>query len=186
VTRQSGEQLQRGFLIMSGVRVRVTVCAADADPSNSGCCVDVELPPAPAGWAREHADAVASAVEVDTQIAVVSLRFADGAQLPVLPGMPGWRMLSVMGPGDVLTVASGASAAPAGHPAAVAPRSAPAGCARPRGPFSPVEGVLLPEEQLNHKRLHMLFLSEPAEIRKALQQVRLRPPSYELSFTLSL
>jgi hypothetical protein len=116
----------------------------------------------------------------------VSLRFADGAQLPVLPGMPGWRMLSVMGPGDVLTVASGAGAAPAGHPAAVAPRSAPAGFARPRGPFSPVEGVPLPEEQLNHKRLHMLFLSEPAEIRKALQQVRLRPPSYELSFTLSL
>jgi hypothetical protein len=30
----------------------------------------------------------------------------------------------------------------------------------------------LPEEEQNSKRLNMLFLSGPAEVRKALQQVR--------------
>ena len=42
----------------SGVRVRVR--AADADPADPD--IEVELPVAPAGWGREHTDAVANAV----------------------------------------------------------------------------------------------------------------------------
>jgi hypothetical protein len=162
---------------MSSVRVRVR--AADADPADPG--VEVELPVAPGGWGSEHTERVANALGVDTHSALVSLRFAAGAEVPLPPGEPGWRMLGVMSQSDVLVVGPGAAA---GAPPAVVtttPRpipSAQAPTSRTRGggviPCGPVEGVPLPEEEQNSKRLNMLFLSGPAEVRKALQQVRTR------------
>jgi hypothetical protein len=100
---------------MSGVRVRVL--AADDDPANPG--VEVELPVTPSGWGREHTNAVAEAVGVDSQSAFVSLRFADGVSEGLATGRSGWRMITGMEPGDVLVVCSGSAAAPA--PRVVAP-----------------------------------------------------------------
>jgi len=155
---------------MSSVRVRVR--AADADPTDLG--VEVELPVAPGGWGSEHTERVANAVGVDTHGALVSLRFADGTREGLPAGRGGWRLVAGMEPGDVLVVDSGASA----PPAVVMPRpipSAQAPTSRTRAGgvnlCAPVEGVPLPEEEQNSKRLNMLFLSGPAEGRKALQQV---------------
>jgi hypothetical protein len=136
---------------MSSVRVRVR--AADAGPADSG--VEVELPAAPAGWVRDHTDAVANAVGVDTHGAFVSIRFADGEVEELPAGRAGWRMIAAMEPGDVLLVSSSAAAAP-----------------KSRAPARmDASGVPLPEEEQNNKRLSMLFLSGPAEVRKAMQQV---------------
>ena len=158
---------------MSGVRVHVR--AADADPAISD--VDVDLPVAPAGWSAEHTRAVAAAVGADEASACVSLRFADGSVLVLPPGRGGWRLVAAMEPGDVLAVDCGATAAP---PPAITPsvRTGPSGVkVGAQHPRRPVEGVPLPEEEQNSKRLNMLYLSGPAEVRKALQQVCIIPLS---------
>jgi hypothetical protein len=162
---------------MSSVRVRVR--AADADPTDPG--VEVELPVGPGGWGSEHTERVANAVGVDTHSALVSLRFADGASDELPAGRLGWRAVTAMEPGDVLVVGSGATGgAPPSVPVVTMPlMSAGAPTSRTRGgggaiSCAPVEGVPLPEEEQNSKRLNMLFLSGPAEVRKALQQVQLR------------
>jgi hypothetical protein len=155
---------------MSSVRVRVR--AADADPADPG--VEVELPVAPGGWGSEHTERVANAVGVDTHIcsALVSLRFADGESEGLPAGRGGWRMITAMEPGDVLVVGSGAAAAAAAAaPPAVVPSAVMGGGGNtPRVRVTGHEP--LPQEQLNYKRLSALLISEPAEIRKALQEVR--------------
>jgi hypothetical protein len=155
---------------MSSVRVRVR--AADADPADLG--VEVELPVAPGGWGSEHTERVANAVGVDTHSACVSLRFADGACDELPTGRLGWRAVTAMEPGDVLVVDSGGGGgAPPTVPVVTMPlTSAPT--SRASGGGGPVEGMPLPEEEQNSKRLNMLFLSGPAEVRKALQQVQSR------------
>ena len=161
---------------MSSVRVRVR--AADADPADLG--VEVELPVAPGGWGSEHTERVANAVGVDTHSALVSLRFAAGAEVPLPPGEPGWRMLGVVSPGDVLVVGPGGGGGAPPGVVTTTPRPIPSAQAptfiRTRGggvnPCGPAEGEPLPEEEQNSKRLNMLFLSGPAEVRKALQRVR--------------
>jgi hypothetical protein len=85
---------------MPALRVRVRAAAAEA--ANTG--VDVELPVAPAGWGREHTDAVVNAVGVDGHSAYVSLRFADGAIEALPDGRAGWRLVTSMEPGEVLLV----------------------------------------------------------------------------------
>jgi hypothetical protein len=159
---------------MSSVRVRVR--AVDADPADAG--VEVELPVAPGGWGSEHTESVANAVGVDTHSACVSLRFADGAS-EVLAGRSGWRAVTGMEPGDVIVVGSGAAGgAPPAVPVVTTVPSPGAPTFRTRAggvnPCGPAEGEPLPEEEQNSKRLNMLFLSGPAEVRKALQQVCVR------------
>ena len=153
-------------------RVRVRVLAAGADPTNPG--VEVELPPAPAGWAREHTDSVANAVGVDSQSVCVSLRFADGTSEGLPAGRGGWLMVKGMEPGDVLVVGSGAGVTAAPATPAAAALTMPLPRRTGTNPCSPAEGVPLPEEEQNSKRLNLLFLSGTAEVRKALQQVRKR------------
>jgi hypothetical protein len=153
---------------MSSVLVRV--CAANADAADPG--VEVELPVASGGWGSEHTERVADAVGVDTHSACVSLRFADGESEGLPAGRGGWRMITAMEPGDVLVVGSGAAAAAA---AAAAPAVVPSAVMGGGGntPRVRVTGhEPLPQEQLNYKRLSALLISEPAEIRKALQEVR--------------
>jgi hypothetical protein len=157
---------------MSSVRVRVR--AADADPADPG--VEVELPVTPGGWGSEHTERVANAVGVDTHSALVSLHFADGESEGLPAGRGGWRLVAGMEPGDVLVVDSGAGGgAPPAVPVLTTVPSPGAPTSRTRGggvnPCGPVEGEPLPEEEQNSKRLNMLFLSGPAEVRKALQQV---------------
>jgi hypothetical protein len=156
---------------MSSVRVRVR--AADADPADPG--VEVELPVAPGGWGSEHTERVANAMGVDTHSVLVSLRFADGESEGLPAGRGGWRLVAGMEPGDVLVVDSGASVpppvvttTPRPMPSAQTPTSRASGGVNPCGP---AEGEPLPEEEQNSKRLNMLLLSGPAEVRKALQQV---------------
>jgi hypothetical protein len=146
---------------MSSVRVRV--CCANADAADPG--VEVELPVAPGGWGSEHTERVANAVGVDTHSACVSLRFADGESEGLCAGRSGWRAVAGMEPGDVLVVSSGAGG---GAPPAVVPTASSA-VLRVRG-NTPSVGVNS-QEQLNYKRLSALLISEPAEIRKALQEV---------------
>jgi hypothetical protein len=148
--------------------VRVSVRAANAEPTDPD--VEVDLPVGPGEWGREHTERVANAVGVDTHGVFVSLRFAAGAEVPLPPGEPGWRMLGVMSSSDVLVVSPGAAAAAS---FAVSP-SPSVGSSPKRTHSGPAEGVPLPEEEQNSKRLNMLFLSGPAEVRKALQQVRTR------------
>jgi hypothetical protein len=161
----------------SGVRVRVR--AADADPADPD--IEVELPVAPAGWGREHTDAVANAVGVDTHSACVSLRFAaDGTSEGLPAGRAGWTMVKGMDPGDVLVVGTsggGGAPAPAGHSGqgtkgVGATVSTASGGAHPlTSAWGPVQGAQMPEEQMNYRRLDALLKSDPAEIRKAMQQV---------------
>jgi hypothetical protein len=162
---------------MSSVRVRV--CAADADAADPG--VEVELSVAPGGWGSEHTERVANAVGVDTHSALVSLRFADGESEGLCAGRSGWRAVAGMEPGDVLVVSSGAGS---GAPPAVVP-TAPSAVLGGGG-NTPSVGVTghepLPQEQLNYKRLSALLISEPAEIRKALQQVRAHHSRYPSSY----
>jgi hypothetical protein len=118
---------------------------------------------------------VANAVGVDTHSACVSLRFADGVS-EVLAGRSGWRAVTAMEPGDVIVVDSGAGGgAPPAVPVLTTVPSPGVATYRTRAggvnPCGPAEGEPLPEEEQNSKRLNMLFLSGPAEVRKALQQV---------------
>jgi hypothetical protein len=149
--------------------VLVRVRAVDADPADPG--VEVELPVTPGGWGSEHTERVANAVGVDTHSALVSLRFADGESEGLPAGRGGWRMITAMESGDVLIVGSGAAAAAAATPPAVVPSAVMGGGGNtPRVRVTGHEP--LPQEQLNYKRLSALLISEPAEIRKALQEVR--------------
>ena len=151
---------------MSGVRVRVR--AADADPATSA--VEVELPAAPAGWSPEHTRAVAAAVGADEVSACVSLRFADGSSEVLPAGRSGWRTVLAIEPGDVLVVRSGAADGPP-------PMATPTTIAAPSGGVrGETHTVPLSQEQQNYRRLDALIKVEPAEIRKALQQVCTQAP----------
>jgi hypothetical protein len=147
---------------MSVVRVRVR--AADAEPTQD---VEVTLRAALDGWGREHIDAVANAVGVDTHSAFVSLRFAATGALVTLPsGEPGWRMLGLMclKSGDVLVVGSGAAAAPRavlGETRSIS-----------HGNLDACGGPSMPEEEKNLLRLKLLYELKPCELLKALQEVR--------------
>jgi len=157
----------------------VRVRAADTDLANLD--VEVELHVAPAGWGREHTDAVANAVGVDTHSACVSLRFAsDGTSEGLPAGRAGWLTVKGMEPGDVLVVgasAGGGAPAAAGHSGqgtkgVGATLSIASGGAHPStSAWGPVQGAQMPEEQMNYRRLDALLKSDPAEIRKAMQQV---------------
>jgi len=94
----SGER--EGSSRMPALRVRVRAAVAEA--ADTG--VDIELPVTPAGWGREHTDAVANAVGVHAHSAFVSLRFADGAIEALPDGRAGWRLVTTMEPGEVLLV----------------------------------------------------------------------------------
>ena len=151
---------------MSGVRVHVR--AADADPATSA--VEVELPVAPAGWSPEHTRAVAAAVGADEASACVSLRFADGSSEVLPAGRMAWKAVTTMDPGDVLVVGSGAAAGPT-------PMATPTTTGAPSGGVrGETHTVPLSKEQQNYRRLDALIKVEPAEIRKALQQVCTQAP----------
>ena len=147
---------------MSAVRVRVR--AAGADPAASP--VEVELPPAPAGWSPEHTRTVAAAAGVNDARACVSLRFADGSSEVLPAGRSGWRTVLAMEPGDVLVVSSGAADGPTPMVTPMSTTGAPSG-----GVSGETHTVPLSQEQQNYRRLDALIKVEPAEIRKALQQV---------------
>ena len=81
--------------------------------------------------------------------------------------------------GDMLVVDSGASDPPLAPPAVTASAhstTAATGAGGGTHQRCPMYEVLLSNEQLNYKRLDALLKSEPAEIRKALQQVREHGP----------
>lgn len=121
----------------------------------------------------------ANAVGVDAACACVSLRFADGGSELLSGGRSGWRAVAAMEHGDMLVVDSGASGPPLAPPATTASaHSTTAATSAVGGTHQrcPVYEVPLSNEQLNHKRLDALLKSEPAEIRKALQQVREHGP----------
>ena len=140
------------------------VRAAGADPAASP--VEVELPPAPAGWSPEHTRTVAAAAGVNDARACVSLRFADGSSEVLPAGRSGWRTVLAIEPGDVLVVRSGAADGPP-------PMATPTTIAAPSGGVrGETHTVPLSQEQQNYRRLDALIKVEPAEIRKGLQQVR--------------
>ena len=73
----------------------------------------------------------------------------------------------MVGPGG-----GGGAPAPAGHSGQGTKGVTASGGAHPlTSAWGPVQGAQMPEEQMNYRRLDALLKSDPAEIRKAMQQV---------------